>query len=96
MISRPAISMPLRGLSVMKSDSIWARIKNKYGEMGQPCLTPRFRLNLEEVPLFNLIEQFAFLYMVLIEEQKYGPKPIFSKTLRIVFYFVKSLTEIQE
>lgn len=50
----------------MDDDSNCTERRNKYGEIGYPCLTPLDKSNLDEVPFFNLIEQLQLLKWVLI------------------------------
>ena len=59
-ISLPAMEIPCTGLLFKEFARSWVINKNRYGEIGQPCLIPLFNSNLGEVPYFNLIELLTF------------------------------------
>ncbi len=62
----------------------------RYGDIGQPCLTPRIGLNQSEVfPLFITIEDI-FLYNVLTHPLNTGPKLNASNVLSMKFQLIES------
>lgn len=64
--SLPISDIPFTLLDFIWLDNSWAINKNRYGEMGQPCLITLCMLNLGEVPFVNLILLLLLWYKVLI------------------------------
>jgi hypothetical protein len=58
-ISLPDMEIPCTGLVFKEFVRSWVINKNRYGEIGQPCLIPLFNSNLGEVSY--LIELFPFV-----------------------------------
>lgn len=60
-ISLLAMTKPFNGLSLMCELRSCTERRNKYTDRGHPCLTPRFRENLGEVPLASLRDCSFFI-----------------------------------
>ncbi len=62
----------------------------RYGEIGQPCLTPRIGLQQSKVSPLFISPEYIFLYNVLTQRLNTGPKLNTYNVLSMKFKLIES------